>query len=318
MFNRNSPLCWCQSGKLFSECHGSVEKCLKPGYVSPMRSVSPGIERPEYALAGRPKTSRPANYVESPEIINKIRRVCHMARNVLKQLVPLAQVGVTTETLDCAAHQMIIDAGGYPSPLNYYGFSKSICTSVNEVICHGIPDDRPLQNGDIVNLDITVFLDGVHGDCSETVLVGDVDPVSTALVRETWEAMRLGIAAIRPGVAVCEIGRAIEAFTRSRGLGVVRAYCGHGIGSVFHTDLQVAHYYDRDLKTRLRAGMVLTVEPMVNMGTWKHSTWADGWTAVTQDLKRSAQFEHTVLVTPSGAEILTLMPGEPFTCPVRS
>lgn len=308
--------CWCGSDVPFAACHGTPEQLIQQGNITPGLPVPPEIQRPEYAVTGRPVTTRPANYVESPENIENIRKACHAARRVLKALMPLAQPGITTEMLDQYAHKMIIDEGGYPSPLNYCGYPKSICTSVNEVICHGIPDTRPLRSGDIVNLDITVYLNGVHGDCSATVLVGEVDPVSTRLVRETWEAMRVGIETVRPGVLVSEIGRAIERYMKGKDMSIVRAYCGHGIGTVFHTDLQVAHYYDKAAKTRLRAGMVLTVEPMINMGTWRHRTWSDGWTAVTQDLWRSAQFEHTVLITPDGVEILTLLPDEKFTNPV--
>lgn len=309
--------CFCGSGILFSECHGAPDKLVRPGRVSPKLPIPLEIERPEYAQTGRPKTTKPANFVEPPEVIEKIRMACHTARRVLKSLILHVTPGVTTDMLDQIAHQLIMDAGAYPSPLNYHGYPKSICTSVNEVICHGIPDDRPLLAGDIVNLDITVFMNGVHGDCSETVLVGDVDAESCRLVRETWECMRVGIEAVRPGITVCEIGRAIEHYLKGKTLSIVRAYCGHGIGSVFHTDLQVSHFYDREQRTRLRSGMIFTIEPMINMGTWKHQTWADGWTAVTQDLRRSAQFEHTVLVTPKGAEILTLLPDEPFCNPVN-
>jgi methionyl aminopeptidase len=201
---------------------------------------------------------------------------------------------------------MCIEAGGYPSPLNYHGFPKSLCTSVNEVICHGIPDSRPLEDGDIVNLDVTVYLDGVHGDCSATFFVGNVDEDSKRLVQVTRECLNLGIAAVKPGRPISDIGRAIEQHATKHGMSVVRAYCGHGIGERFHSSLQIPHYYEPEADTVIQAGMTFTVEPMINLGHWHHRSWDDGWTAVTADGSRSAQFEHTLLVTDAGAEILTL------------
>jgi methionyl aminopeptidase len=181
---------------------------------------------------------------------------------------------------------------------------------VNEVILHGIPDTRPLEDGDIVNLDVTIYLDGMHGDCSATFLVGDVDEASRRLVRVTREAMELGIAAVRPGRKISEIGRAIEGHATAHGYGVVRAFCGHGIGEDFHMEPQVLHYYEPRTRTVIEEGMVFTIEPMLTMGSPEHVVWSDGWTAVTTDGQRAAQFEHTILVTRDGAEILTLPPDE--------
>ena len=195
--------------------------------------------------------------------------------------------------------------GAYPSPFNYHRFPKSVCTSVNEVICHGIPDSRPLRDGDIVNIDVTVYLEGVHGDTSATLAVGRIDQDSTRLIDVTAQSLELGIAAVAAGRPVSAIGRAIERHAHDNGYGVVRAFVGHGIGTVFHNGLLVPHYYDVAATTLFEPGMTLTIEPMLTMGTWRHVSWDDGWTAVTADGRRSAQFEHTLVVTEDGAEVLT-------------
>ena len=228
------------------------------------------------------------------------------AARVLRVTGEAVRVGITTDALDELAHAETIRLGGYPSPLNYRGFPKAICTSVNEVICHGIPDSRPLEDGDIVNLDVTVYLDGMHGDCSATFLVGEVDAGGRKLVQVARECLARGIAAVRPGRPVSDIGKAIEALASRHGYGVVRAYCGHGIGETFHTSLQVPHHYDPSVRRTMEPGMTFTVEPMITEGTWQDLLWDDGWTAVTADGERSAQFEHTLVVTPDGAEILTV------------
>src|SRR5690606_8521501 len=212
--------------------------------------------------------------------------------------------GVTTDELDALCHEEIIKRGGYPSPLNYGGFPKSLCTSVNEVICHGIPDDRPLRDGDIVNLDVTIYLDGVHGDTNATFPVGQIDEASARLIEVTRACLERGIAAVKPGRPVRAIGRAIQEHAEAHGYGVVRAFVGHGIAEEFHTDLQIPHYDDPRATTILEPGMTFTIEPMITMGAWQHEIWPDGWTAVTVDRKRTAQFEHTLLVTDDGAEIL--------------
>jgi methionyl aminopeptidase len=244
--------------------------------------------------------------VKDAEALARQRRACRAAARVLRVAGEAVAVGVTTDALDEIAHAEIVRLGGYPSPLNYRGFPKSICTSVNEVICHGIPDSRPLEDGDIVNLDVTVFLDGMHGDCSATFLVGEVDAEGQRLVRVARECLDLGIAAVHPGRPVSDIGRAIEAHASRHGYGVVRSYCGHGIGDAFHTALQIPHHLDRSARRTMEVGMTFTVEPMITEGTWDDLLWDDGWTAVTADGLRSAQFEHTIVVTPGGAEILTV------------
>ena len=218
--------------------------------------------------------------------------------------------GITTDAIDAIVHEAYQARGGYPSTLNYHGFPKSLCTSVNEVILHGIPDSRPLASGDIVNLDITIYLDGMHGDCSATFAVGEVDEASRRLMRVTQECLELGIAAVRPGRPLSDIGKAIERHASAHGYGVVRAFCGHGIGEDFHMDPQVLHYYEPRARQPIEEGMVFTIEPMLTTGKPDHDVWPDGWTAVTVDGGRAAQFEHTLLVRRDGAEILTAPPTE--------
>jgi methionyl aminopeptidase len=278
-----------------------------PGLIGPTRAVPREIGRPPYAATGDPGRSRP-NPVRTPDVIERMRKAGAAAADILLHVGPFIEPGVTTDRLDAIVHEKTLELGGYPSPLNYRGFPKSICTSVNEVICHGIPDSRPLERGDIVNLDITVYLDGMHGDCSATFLVGEVDAEGKRLVQAARECLNKGIAAVRPGRPISDIGRAIEAHASQQGYGVVRSYCGHGIGETFHTSLQIPHHYDPSLRRQMVAGMTFTVEPMITEGTWEDRLWDDGWTAVTDDGKRSAQFEHTVLVTEGGAEILTVEP----------
>jgi methionyl aminopeptidase len=299
----NDP-CWCGSGKKFKRCHRDATERLTPGRISPARAVPPEIPRPDYAETGQPvRWAEPR--VKSPDVIARMRRAGRAAAEVLELGAAAIAPGVTTDHIDAVVHQAYIDRGGYPSTLNYRGYPKSLCTSVNEVICHGIPDDRPLRDGDIVNLDVTIFLDGVHGDTNATYLVGAVDPESRRLVEVTRRCLELGIAAVRPGAAFNEIGRAIEAHAHAQGFEVVRAFVGHGIGEQFHTDLQIPHYYEPRLTTPIEPGMVFTIEPMISMGTGQHRIWDDDWTAVTADGSRTAQFEHTVLVTDTGVEVLT-------------
>lgn len=332
----NDP-CWCGSGKKYKRCHRaedrnktpekprhrSLSAVLRPlrqrraipphavrrGKVGPRRKVPKHIPKPDYAKTGRPaRHSGPL--IKTPEQIALMRQACRAARHVLETVSEAVKVGVTTDELDAIAHETYLKLGGYPSTLNYHGFKKSLCTSVNEVICHGIPDSRALKDGDIVNCDVTIFLGGMHGDCSKTILVGAVDDASKHLVETTYESMLAGIQAVGPGAKIRDIGRAIEAVIEPTSYSVVEAFVGHGIGETFHMEPQVPHHYHPSHRFEILPGMTFTVEPMINAGVKDHDMWDDHWTAVTKDYKRSAQFEHTLLVTERGVEILTLPEGE--------
>ncbi|HLI01198.1 MAG TPA: type I methionyl aminopeptidase [Acidimicrobiales bacterium] len=304
---KSNDLCWCGSGRKYKRCHKGREGRVEPGRVGPMRSVPAGILRPDYAESGQPG-SRAEAMIKSPDVLARMRRAGVVAAEVLAASGAAVAPGVTTDELDAVAHHAYLDRGAYPSTLNYHGYPKSICTSVNEVICHGIPDDRPLAEGDIVNIDVTAYLDGVHGDCSATFLVGDVDEASRRLVEVTRECRDLGIAAVRPGRPISDIGRAIEDHASAHGYGVVRTFIGHGIGETFHMAPNVPHYYSPQATTVMEPGMTFTVEPMITIGSWREKMWDNGWTAVTSDAKRTAQFEHTLVVTDDGAEVLTVVP----------
>jgi methionyl aminopeptidase len=301
----NDP-CWCGSGRKYKRCHKVSTEQIRPGRVGPTREVPASILRPDYAESGVP-VRRPEPLVKPADTIARMRRAGHAAAEVLALTGEAVAPGITTDELDAICHAAIIERGAYPSPLNYNHFPKSLCTSVNEVICHGIPDDRALLDGDIVNLDVTVFIDGVHGDTNATFLVGNVDDVSRRLVVVTRECLERGIAAVRPGRPLSDIGRAIQSHAEGNGFGVVRAFVGHGIGEQFHTDLHIPHYFDERASTVMEPGMTFTIEPMITVGAWQHRLWDDGWTAVTSDLRRTAQFEHTILVTEGGAEVLTAL-----------
>jgi len=306
---RSNDPCWCGSGRKFKRCHKAVlDDRVRPGRVGPPRSVPEQIPRPPYAATGEVE-DRDEPLVKSPEVIARMRRAGRVAAEVLSLVGAEARPGITTDELDRLAHEALVERDAYPSPLNYNGFPKSLCTSVNEVICHGIPDDRALRDGDIVNLDVTAYLDGVHGDTNATFLVGSVDAASQRLVQVTRECLERGIDAVRPGRPVSDIGRAIEDHARAHGYGVVRAFVGHGIGEQFHTGLHVLHYYDPAASTIVEPGMTFTIEPMITEGDWRHVLWDDGWTATTLDGRRTAQFEHTLLVTDDGAEVLTSCDG---------
>jgi methionyl aminopeptidase len=285
------------------------------GRVSPMRAVPAHIPRPDYVGRTRVPPYRGPE-VKHPDIIARMRRAGRLAGNALAEVGRHVAPGVTTDELDRIGHEYLVDHGAYPSTLGYPGtgrgpaFPKSLCTSVNEVICHGIPDSTVLVEGDIVNVDITAYLVvdgvGVHGDTDATFLVGEVDDQSRLLVERTREAMLRGVRAAVPGRRLNVIGRVIESYARRFGYGVVRDFTGHGIGTAFHSGLVVPHYDDPRATTVIEPGMTFTVEPMLNLGTHEWDMWDDGWTVVTKDRQRSAQFEHTVLVTESGPEILTL------------
>ncbi|MGI5281826.1 type I methionyl aminopeptidase [Nonomuraea polychroma] len=277
---------------------------LQPGRISPMRKVPAHIERPEYVGKKRPKIGE--SDVKTPEIIERMRVAGKIAAQALEEVGKHVQPGVTTDELDRIGHEFLIDHGAYPSTLGYKGYPKSLCTSINEVICHGIPDDTVLRDGDIVNVDITAYIGGVHGDTDATFLAGEVDEESRLLVERTREATMRAIKAVAPGRQLNVVGRVIEAYAKRFGYGVVRDFTGHGIGTSFHSGLMVPHYDDPTLRVELVPGMTFTIEPMLTLGTIDYEIWPDKWTAVTKDRKRTAQFEHTIVVTDTGSEILTL------------
>lgn len=246
--------------------------------------------------------------VRSPEVIEAMRVAGRAAAEVLAEAGAAVGPGITTDEIDEIVHQACIRRDAYPSPLGYHGYPKSVCTSVNEVICHGIPDNRPLAAGEIVNLDVTLYMSGVHGDTNATFAVGEIDDQSQKLVSVTRRCLELGMEAVRPGRPVSDIGRAIQSYAEQNGYGVVRAFVGHGIGRGFHTPPSIPHYFDPRATTVMEPGMTFTIEPMITMGDWRHVMWDDGWTAVTADGRRTAQFEHTLLVTDHGVEVLTQLP----------
>lgn len=279
---------------------------VRAGTVSARRTVPPNIARPDYALLGEPMLTTPSSYVKSPDVVERMRRAGKEARAILDGLDDLVRVGVRTDELDEFVHTETVRRGGYPSPLNYHGYPKSLCTSVNEVICHGIPDSRALEDGDIVNCDVTIFIDGVHGDCSKMFAVGRVDDEGRRLIDVTRQCLELGVEAVKPGRPFSDIGRAIQTHAEAARFSVVRDFVGHGIGEVFHErGLSVLHYFDTRMSMIIEPGMTFTIEPMINEGDYRAYMWDDDWTAVTRDQSRSAQFEHTLLVTDTGVEVLT-------------
>ena len=297
--------CWCGSGRKYKRCHKGTEGRVMQGAISPMRAVPASIARPSYADTGdvhRWSESR----VKTPDVIARMRHAGAVAAEILRKAGQMVAPGVTTDEIDVFVHELTIANNGYPSPLNYHRYPKSVCTSVNEVICHGIPDSRALVDGDIINIDVTAFINGVHGDTNATFFVGDVDAENRRLVQVTEECMWHGIEAVKPGRPLSDIGRAIENHAKKAKLGVVRAFIGHGIGEQFHTDVQVLHYYDERNNMIMRPGMTFTIEPMITLGGWQHKmAFDDDWTAVTADGKRTAQYEHMVLVTDDGFDVLT-------------
>ena len=280
---------------------------LSPGRISPTRPVPAEIARPEYV--GRPRPARHTGpEVKDAETIARMRVAGRIAAEALAEVGRAVAPGVSTDELDRVGHDFLVAHGAYPSTLGYKGFPKSLCTSINEVVCHGIPDSTELRDGDIVNIDITAYIGGVHGDTDATFLVGTVDEESRLLVERTEEALRRAIGAVRPGRPINVIGRVIESYARRFGYGVVREFTGHGIGQSFHSGLVVPHYDDPHHTMPIEAGMTFTIEPMLNLGTHEWDMWDDGWTVVTRDRRRSAQFEHTILVTDGEPEILTALP----------
>jgi len=265
--------------------------------------------RPEYVDQPGPAPFT-GSEVKDPEMIERMRVACRLAAQALAAVGAAIAPGVTTDELDRVGHEFLCDHGAYPSTLGYRGFPKSLCTSVNEVICHGIPDSRRLVEGDICNIDITGYLVvdgvGVHGDTNATFPVGDIDDQSQALIDRAREATARGIKAALPGRSVSVIGRVIEMYARRFGYDTVREFTGHGIGTSFHSGLVIPHYDEPRFDTVIAPGMTFTVEPMITIGTSAWDMWDDGWTVVTKDHQRTAQFEHTILITDSGAEILTI------------
>lgn len=279
---------------------------LTPGTVSPQRPVPPGIARPEYVGRAAPAPFT-GSEVKTAEVIEKIRTAGRIAAQAIVEVGRHAKPGVTTDFLDRIGHEFILDHGAYPSTLGYRGFPKSLCSSLNEVICHGIPDSTELRDGDILNIDITAYKDGVHGDTNHTFCIGDVDEESRLLVERTRESLARAIRAVAPGREINVIGRTIQSYAKRFGYGVVRDFTGHGVGEAFHTGLIIPHYDAAPAYNRvIEPGMVFTIEPMLTLGTIDWTMWADDWTVVTKDRKRTAQFEHTLLVTDRGAEILTV------------
>jgi len=277
---------------------------LRPGRISPTRQVPAQIKRPEYVGRRYPKIGEPA--VKDAATIEAMRVAGRIAAQALAEVGRKVAPGITTDELDRIGHEFLCDHGAYPSTLGYRGYPKSLCASLNEVICHGIPDDTVISDGDIVNVDITAYIGGVHGDTNATFPAGEVDEESALLIERTREATMRGIKAVTPGRALNVIGRVIESYARRFGYGVVRDFTGHGIGTTFHSGLIVPHFDDPDVDTVMEPGMTFTIEPMLTLGTIEYDMWPDGWTAVTKDRRRTAQFEHTVLVTADGQEILTL------------
>src|SRR5256714_2007031 len=283
----------------------SVRAALTPGTVGPWRQVPPHIRRPEYVGKKRP-TPYAGPHVQTPETVEKMRVAGRLAAQATMLAGEHCKPGVTTDEIDRVVHEFLVDHGAYPSTLGYKGFPKSCCTSLNEVICHGIPDSTMIEDGDIVNVDVTAYLDGVHGDTDATFCVGNVGEEVRLLVERTREAMMRGVRAVAPGRPINVIGRVIEAYAKRFGYGVVRDFTGHRIGEAFHSGLYVPHYDNPQLTTVMEVGMTVTIEPMITLGTYQYDTWSDGWTVVTKDRRWTAQFEHTLVVTDDAADILTL------------
>ena len=279
---------------------------LIAGSISSPRTVPDHIDEPEYVGQPAPLPYR-GSLVRSDETIAAMRVAGRIAAQALDAVEAAIAPGVTTDELDRVGHEFLVAHDAYPSTLGYRGYPKSLCSSVNEVICHGIPDDRPLADGDIVNIDITAYVDGVHGDTNKTYPVGTIDEESRLLIERTHEATMRAIRAVRPGRQINVIGRVIESYAKRFGYGVVREFTGHGVGPAFHDGLVVPHFDDPDADTVIEAGMTFTIEPMLTLGSIEWDLWDDGWTTTTSDRSRTAQFEHTLLVTADGAEILTLL-----------
>jgi methionyl aminopeptidase len=288
-----------------------VRSPLSPGQLSPRRPVPARIARPEYV--DKPRAARDtSDGVRTPEVIEGMRIASRLAAQALVEGGKVVKPGATTDDIDAVVHEFLCDNGAYPSTLGYPSsagapnYTKSCCTSLNEVICHGIPDSTVIQDGDICNIDVTAFIHGVHGDTNATFLAGDVAEEARLLVERTHEATMRSIRAVKPGRQLNVIGRVIEAYAKRFDYGVVRAFTGHGVGPYFHGTPTVLHYDEPAVTMEIKAGMTFTIEPMITLGTIDYDMWDDGWTVLTKDRRLTAQFEHTLLVTEDGAEILTL------------
>jgi len=284
---------------------------IRPGKITPKRPVPDTIPRPDYAnhpegrsAAEEADRSGKAR-VYKGDALDRIRHACALSREVLDAGCAAVKVGVATDDVDRLIHEATVARNMYPSPLNYYNFPKSCCTSVNEIICHGIPDSRPLEDGDIVNLDVSSYLNGVHADLNETVFVGRPSDESVRLVHCAYQCLMDAIAAVKPGTMYKHMGDVIEARAAKYGFSVVRSYNGHGIGEMFHCGPVIPHYAGNKAGGIMQVGHVFTIEPMINVGVWQDTTWPDKWTSSTKDGKKSAQFEHTMVVTEFGAQLLT-------------
>lgn len=284
----------------------STREKLKPGKPTPVRKVPDHIERPEYVWKDTVQEAMGEPFVQTPETIEAMREASKIAANALKEAGAAVAPGVTTDEVDRVAHEYMCDHGAYPSTLGYLGFTKSTCVSLNEIVCHGIPDSTVIQDGDIVNIDVTAYKNGVHGDTNATFLAGNVSEEHRLLVERTKESMMRGIKAAKPGREVNVIGRVIESYANRFGYNVVRDFTGHGVGPTFHNGLIVLHYDSTAYRNVLEPGMTLTIEPMLNLGSLEYDIWSDDWTVQNRDGKFTAQFEHTIVITEDGNEILTL------------
>ncbi|XWS69808.1 hypothetical protein CRYUN_Cryun04dG0210200 [Craigia yunnanensis] len=277
---------------------------LRRGKVSPRLPVPDHIPKPPYLSSNILPEISSEHQIHDAEGIAQMRAACELAARVLDYAGTLVRPSVTTDQIDKAVHQMIIEAGAYPSPLGYGGFPKSVCTSVNECMCHGIPDSRQLQNGDIINIDVTVYLNGYHGDTSKTFLCGDVSDALKRLVTVTEECMEKGIAFCKDGASFKKIGKRISEHAEKYGYGVVERFVGHGVGTVFHSEPIILHHRNESPGIMVE-GQTFTIEPILTLGGIECTTWPDNWTTLTADGSPAAQFEHTILITRTGADILT-------------
>ena len=280
---------------------------LTPGNPTPIRTVPAHIERPEYVWKDEVQENVGEPWIQSAEVIEKMRDTSRIAAEALREAGAAVAPGITTDELDRIAHEYMLDHGAYPSTLGYRQYPKSTCISLNEIICHGIPDSTVVEEGDIVNIDVTAFKNGVHGDTNATFIAGEASEEHALLVERTEQAMWRGIKAVKPGREINVIGRVIESYAKRFGYNVVRDFTGHGVGPTFHNGLVILHHDNQRDHTILEPGMTLTIEPMINLGTLEYDMWDDDWTVQTKDKKWSAQFEHTLVVTDDGCEVLTAL-----------